>query len=134
MTLRALQRYIAANLDDHSMSPAAVAAANGISVRQLHRLFQEGGTSIGKWVRRERLGRCAAELRDPSRRADSLTVIAFRWGFKDSAHFSRTFREQYGQTPRAFRASQAFRPIPLHPDPRSRTGVRRSDWADGRTG
>ncbi|MDD5581131.1 MAG: AraC family transcriptional regulator [Methylobacter sp.] len=29
--------------------------------------------------------------------------MAFRWGFNDSAHFSRVFKQQFGCSPREFR-------------------------------
>jgi len=28
-----------------------------------------------------------------------VTEIAFRWGFKDSAHFSRAFKREFGISP-----------------------------------
>jgi AraC-like DNA-binding protein len=28
-----------------------------------------------------------------------VTEIAFRWGFKDSAHFSRSFKREFGISP-----------------------------------
>jgi AraC-like DNA-binding protein len=37
--------------------------------------------------------------------AEKLTRIAFRWGFNDSAHFSRAFTAEYGVTPREYRDS-----------------------------
>ena len=36
--------------------------------------------------------------------AEGITEIAFRWGFNDSAHFSKAFRAEFGQSPRAYRA------------------------------
>jgi hypothetical protein len=41
-------------------------------------------------VRRRRLLRCRAEL-DGADTEASITEIAYRWGFNDSAHFSRLF-------------------------------------------
>jgi AraC-like DNA-binding protein len=35
--------------------------------------------------------------------SQSISDICFRWGFNDAAHFSRSFRADYGMTPRAFR-------------------------------
>nr|WP_246657492.1 helix-turn-helix domain-containing protein [Cohaesibacter sp. CAU 1516] len=34
----------------------------------------------------------------------TITEIAFRWGFNDAAHFSRSFRRCYGEAARVFRS------------------------------
>jgi AraC-like DNA-binding protein len=99
-----VHHYILENLDGVDLSPRAIAAANGVSVRQLHRVFSATGTTVCLWVRKLRLARCAAELRGPGAPAEGITNIAFRWGFNDSAHFSKAFRAEFGQSPRAYRA------------------------------
>ena len=104
--IRQVKSYILHHLDDPNLSPGAIAKAHRVSVRHLHRLFRATGASLGDWVRQSRLAHCAADLRDGARQGESLTEIAFRWGFSDSAHFSRTFRAQYGQSPRAYRADR----------------------------
>ncbi len=98
-----IKASVAERLDDPELSPGSIARAHGVSVRHLHRLFGLTGSSLGEWVRRNRLERCAADLRDPRLAHESLTQIAFRWGFNDSAHFSRSFRAAYDETPRAYR-------------------------------
>jgi AraC family transcriptional regulator, positive regulator of tynA and feaB len=99
-----IHRYILANLDGVDLSPRAIAAANGVSVRQLHRVFSATGITVSQWVRKLRLARCAADLRGAANAAAGITDIAFRWGFNDSAHFSKAFRAEFGQSPRAYRA------------------------------
>ncbi|MBL8665862.1 MAG: helix-turn-helix transcriptional regulator [Rhodospirillales bacterium] len=111
----ALCASIEARLRDPALCPDDVAHSNGISTRHLHRLFQQAGTSFGTFVRDQRLARCRADLADPRCVGLSVTAIAFRWGFSDSAHFSRSFKAAYGVTARAFRyerlsASAAARP------------------------
>ena len=61
--------YLSDNLADPALTPARVAAAHGISVRHIHRLFHESGDSIGAAIRRGRLERCRADLEDPRQRA-----------------------------------------------------------------
>ena len=102
--IRQAKAFIAERLDDPALSPGLVAKAQGVSVRQVHRLFASTGSSLGDWVRQLRLARCAAALRDQNQAHESLTRIAFRWGFNDSAHFSRAFRSAFGQTPREYRS------------------------------
>jgi AraC-type DNA-binding domain-containing proteins len=104
--LAGLQATIEQSLSDPGLSPARVAAAHGMSTRQLHRLFKRAGTSFSAFVRERRLDRCRGDLADPRLRAMPMTEIAFRWGFSDSAHFSRCFRAAFGCTARDFRAGR----------------------------
>lgn len=101
--LARIKAYLGDNLADPALTPAKIAAAHNISTRHLHRLFHEHGDSVGSAIRRGRLERCHADLEDPRQRARSITEIALRWGFNDSAHFSRAFRLQFGVPPRALR-------------------------------
>ena len=96
--------YINENLDRLPLTPRSIAAAHGISVRHLHRLFTATGTTVSLMVRKNRLARCAADFRDPALCAVRITLIAFRWGFNDSAHFSKAFRAEFGECPRVYRA------------------------------
>ena len=102
--LRAVKSVIEERLGDADLSPAQIARRVGISVRHLHRIFGDQTASLGQWIRGQRLSRCAADLRDPAQAQVSVTEIAFRWGFSDSAHFSRSFKAQFGQAPRRYRA------------------------------
>lgn len=94
--------YIDGKLAD-DLSPETIARAVGVSVRALYRLFEERDISPSAYIRTRRLERCAQELRAQDHHAKSLTEIAFRWGFKDSAHFSRSFRAHFGMTPKDYR-------------------------------
>lgn len=98
-----IQTYMASNLSALDLSPQAVAAVHGVSVRHVHRLFNAAGTSFGEWLRNCRLARCAADLRDRAHSQRSITDIAFAWGFNESAHFSRAFKAAYGHSPRQYR-------------------------------
>ena len=116
-----LRDYALARLGDPGLSPETVARAGYVSVRQLHRLFAREGLSFGRWVREQRLRRCAADLADP--RLGHLTVaeIAVRWGFRSAAHFTRAFRARYGITPadhrRAWRPRVTRAPVIRPPSP-----------------
>lgn len=94
--------HILKHLADPALRPEDVAAAVGLSLRQLHRIFADGDWTIERWIWHQRLQRCAQDLRrDPKAR---IGEIAFRWGFSDAAHFSRAFRQGFGQSPKAWRA------------------------------
>jgi AraC-like DNA-binding protein len=101
--LTRINAYVRDNLADPALVPGRIAAAHGISVRHVHRLFHESGDSVAAAIRRGRLDRCRADLEDTRQRARSITEIALRWGFNDSAHFSRAFKARFGVSPRAVR-------------------------------
>lgn len=98
-----VKTFINAHLDDPDLSPTAIAAANGISVRYLHCLFEPEGITVLQYVIRERLVRCRRELANPAMARRTITEIAFAWGFQSSTHFSRRFKEEYGLSPHEFR-------------------------------
>lgn len=102
--LRAIEEWIEARLHDPSLSPAAIAAAHHISVRQLYRVFAPTGTTVARYVRTRRLEHCRRELGDPFLGTQRIGAIANRWGLPDAAAFSRAFRAAYGQTPSDYRA------------------------------
>jgi AraC-like DNA-binding protein len=107
-TLRAAQilgvkQYIARNLAQPDLSPSTIAAANHISVRYLHWLFEPTGITVSQYVIRQRLLRCRRELSSALMRNRTITEIAFSWGFQDVTHFSRRFKLEFGQSARDFR-------------------------------
>jgi AraC-like DNA-binding protein len=77
-------------------------------VRSLHLLFADTGTTVSRWIRDRRLKICYRELSRAGHK-DTVTNVAFRWGFNDSAHFSRTFKEAFGVTPSSIRTGTKSR-------------------------
>jgi AraC-like DNA-binding protein len=104
--------YINQHLTETTLCPAEIASVAGISVRHLHRLFSRRGSTVNDWIRTERLKRCLQELSDPRIRGKSITEIALYWGFKDSAHFSHSFKKQFGMCPSSARSRQWLDPEP----------------------
>ncbi|MCA1845796.1 MAG: helix-turn-helix domain-containing protein [Actinobacteria bacterium] len=100
-----VKEYIERRLADADLKPRRIAEANALSVRSLYSLFEEEGDTVGAYVRRRRLARAHAELTRPGT-GPSVTDVAMRWGFADTAHFSRSFRAQYGASPSEVRSSQ----------------------------
>lgn len=97
------QRLINQLLQEAHLSPQLLAEHLHISIRQLYRLFEEQGDSVCRYIQRQRLQRSADDLGNPQLRQESITQIAFRWGFADSAHFSRAFKKQFELTPKDYR-------------------------------
>lgn len=99
---RAMQ-VIELHLANPDLSPTLVAELAGISLRYLQQLFEAMGENANRLIRRRRLERCCADLRDRRYADQSISAICFRWGFGDSAYFSRIFKEAYGVSPSVFR-------------------------------
>ncbi|GAA4794209.1 helix-turn-helix domain-containing protein [Streptomyces ziwulingensis] len=98
-----VREHINAHLADPALSPESVARAHHISVRYLHRLFEEEGVTVSRFIRQRRLEECARELARRGRTAPTVSSIAQRWGFVNPTHFSRVFRGAYGLPPREWR-------------------------------
>jgi AraC family transcriptional regulator, positive regulator of tynA and feaB len=99
-------QYINQHLTKTTLCPLEIASAAGISVRHLHRMFSQRESTVNNWIRLQRLRHCWQELSDPSTRRRSITEIALYWGFNDSAHFSHSFKKQFGISPRSARLGQ----------------------------
>lgn len=90
-------------ISDPSLTPSSIAESNFLSVRRLHALFRDQGTTVSRWIREKRLERCARDLADPTQRAHSVREIAERWGYENPTHFSTSFKEYLGLSPSEWR-------------------------------
>ncbi|MFD7914320.1 helix-turn-helix domain-containing protein [Streptomyces sp. NPDC059752] len=95
--------YTNQRLGDPALRPETIAAAHFISVRLLHKLFEQEGTTLGRWLLRRRLHECRRELGRAGIAPAKVAAVARRWGFANTAHFSRAFRRAYGISPRDWR-------------------------------
>jgi AraC-like DNA-binding protein len=102
--LHRIYAFIERQLSDPGLSPRSIAAAHHISLRTLHKLFEDESVSVGEWIRRRRLERCRQDLLDPALRDRPIAATAARWGLPNAAHFTRAFRAAYGAPPSEFRA------------------------------
>jgi AraC-like DNA-binding protein len=105
LLLPEVRRWVEARLHDPRITPQEIAGAHAISVRTLHTLFAPTGESVGGFVRRRRLERARAELL--TRPDVAVTDVAFRWGFRNAAHFSRAFRSAFAESPSELRGHDA---------------------------
>jgi acetamidase/formamidase/AraC-like DNA-binding protein len=96
-------------LEDPGLTPARVAQSEGISERYLQKLFEGVNDNFSHYVRERRLQRAWADLANPAEAHHTISEIAYRYGFGDSAHFSRTFRARFALSPREFRQQEAER-------------------------
>jgi acetamidase/formamidase/AraC-like DNA-binding protein len=107
--LHRLCQTIERKLGDPDLTPARVAELEGISERYMQKLFEGSGSSFTHYLRERRLQRTSAELSNPAEAHHSISEIAYRNGFNDSAHFSRAFRHRFGLSPREFRQQEIER-------------------------
>jgi len=101
--LRRIYAHIEQHLADPGLTPAAIAAAHHISLRQLHKLFEPEQLTVAAWIRGRRLERCRRDLADPALTDRPIGAIAARWGFTDTTGFHRQFRAAHGTPPGAYR-------------------------------
>ena len=107
--LAAVKRYVDQHLADPTLTPASVAAALGISARQLHRLFEPNNISFARYVSRQRLLRCRDAIAGATGTGRSVVDIAFGWGFNSMATFYRAFVSEFGGPPAMLRAASRGR-------------------------
>jgi acetamidase/formamidase/AraC-like DNA-binding protein len=125
-------RRVAAAIDTRLAEPdlslADIAAQEGMSVRYLQRLFERRHESFSDYLRQQRLERSRADLLDPNHAQESVAQIALRWGFRNPAHFSRSFSAEFGLSPRALRTAGQDKVLPYprrgHPGHQSRLPAR----------
>lgn len=101
--LRAEARALLAQ-DPAPWDAAGLARRLRVSRRHLDAALAQEGLTATQLIWAERLNRARAALLSP--RPPSITTLAFELGFKDSAHFSRKFRQQHGAAPRQWQALQ----------------------------
>ena len=99
-----LRRHIEENLNRTDLTSARLAREIGVSRSQLYRQFEASG-GVETYIRSRRLRRCLQALADPRRADLRIGKIAYDMGFADEAHFSRLFRQTFGQSPRDIRAA-----------------------------
>ena len=99
-----LRAYIHRHLPDPRLCLTETAAAMGISPRYVNALLESENESFGRYVLAHRLEACRRHLADPALSHRQIIEIAFAWGFNDPSHFSRSFKEKFGISPRDYRA------------------------------
>lgn len=98
-----IRSYIGKQLGDPELSVAKIAYEHGISVRSVHRLFQQEEHGIAELIRTLRLEALAKDLADPRFKQRGIMALGAKYAFQDQAHLTRLFRSYFGTTPAAFR-------------------------------
>ncbi|NEA30593.1 helix-turn-helix domain-containing protein [Streptomyces sp. SID13031] len=99
-----IMEFARQHLTDPDLTATKIARAHNISVRHLYTTMSRSGIVLGEWIRGHRLEGCRRELARSAVSGRTVSSIAHAWGFGDATHFSRTFRESFGMSPREWRA------------------------------
>ena len=106
-----LRRRVSAFIDDHLADPdlscEMIASAQRISQRYLRKIFEASSQSVSELIWARRLDQAKRDLADPLLSHVAVTAIGYDVGYKDAAHFSRSFKAKFGLTPRDYRAVAA---------------------------
>jgi AraC-like DNA-binding protein len=88
-------------------SVTELAAVAGVHASHLLRTFRRHhGTTVATYVRRRRIERARTEVVKGER---PLSMIALDAGFSDQSHFTRVFRQAFGETPARYARSMRGR-------------------------
>lgn len=98
-----IKQFIHAHLQDPELDPDKIADALGISKRYLHMIFKGQKTTLTKYIQHQRLESCKYCLHSQEYLHLGVSEIAFKHGFNDAAHFSRSFKQLFGKTPSEIR-------------------------------
>jgi AraC-like DNA-binding protein len=111
--LQAIKTYVVRNVADGGLSIDVAAASQGLTRRQVQRLFEEDGTTFSTFVQQSRLRLAHTLLSSSAQGHRSISAVAFDCGFGDVSHFNHAFRRAYGATPSDIRHQSPTRSMKL---------------------
>ena len=91
--------YIEGRLGDVDLNPRRIAADNRISLSYLYSLFSDHQTTVSQFIQNKRLQRAYELLVGDPKGTLTISEIAYRVGFKNTSHFSRSFNLHFGMPP-----------------------------------
>jgi AraC-like DNA-binding protein len=95
------KRLIATALADRNLTPEKLCHELGVSRSRLYRIF-EANEGISNYIRRQRLLKTKEALADCTN-VRPISSIAEEWGFVDPSTYSRTFKKEFGISPKEAR-------------------------------
>jgi len=105
--LREVAQFVDAHIQRADLSPSSIASHFNISLRQLYRIVHAHGYTPSGLIWRKRLEQAHRLLASSGSRVP-IIEIALNCGFKDGAHFSRSYRKMFGHSPRVSRNAADF--------------------------
>ncbi|MCL1871119.1 MAG: AraC family transcriptional regulator [Promicromonosporaceae bacterium] len=103
---------IAAQAHDPELTPARLAADQGISLRTLNRLFEHGPMSVTCHIAHAHLDLALGLLRDPRLAHRPVDDVATLAGYASASALHRAVVKATGLTPEAYRARVLDGPLP----------------------
>ncbi|GLH78134.1 AraC family transcriptional regulator [Bradyrhizobium sp. SSBR45G] len=104
--LKLAKSFLIANSKRRDLSVTMVAGKLNVTPRYVQRLFEIDGTTFSAFLSGVRLANAHRLLCDPAHGQLAIASIAYDVGFGDLSHFNRSFRRQYGLTPREVRGDR----------------------------
>lgn len=98
--------HMAEQIDRPGLCAATVASALQVSIRSLHRSFENSERTFAASLRQMRMQRAAELLQQPQLRSLNVAQIGARCGYPSPAHFGRAFALEYGLSPAAWRRAE----------------------------
>jgi len=98
-----IEDCIVKNMTNSELNHEKVAECCGISTRYLCHVMKVHGTSFSKMLWTQRLYRARDWLHAEGYRNQPIGQLALMAGFKSGAHFSRTFKKEFGMSPKVYR-------------------------------
>lgn len=95
--------FMRRHLSDPDLSPQALADHMRVSVRTVHKRFEQAEVTFRQWLLEQRLESCRRALADPRCATMTVSQIAYGLGFNDLSHFTKAFRSRFGMPPGRFR-------------------------------
>jgi AraC-like DNA-binding protein len=102
-----IKRLIEQQIAQPNLNAARIGRHFGVTERYVQKLLEEAGTTFSGYVMERRLSIARMRLGDPAFAGMSVRDVAFSAGFSDPAHFARSFRRRFGETPTSVRSSHA---------------------------
>jgi AraC-like DNA-binding protein len=124
-----IQRYIDTHLLEPDLSPDRICRAVGLSRARLYQLF-EGDGGVMRQIKRKRLRRAYHMLADPMQSRIRVAELAWEHGFVDVKYFHRSFKAEFGHTPKETlqRPSSMLLPYDAEPVQTYKAGDLHSGW------
>lgn len=96
--------YIKLHLADPDLDAEKVAHGCSISVSYFYRILKLASISAESYISASRLDKAHEFLASPRLRHCGIAELCYQCGFRHPAHFSRLFKQRFGETPRDYRA------------------------------
>jgi AraC family transcriptional activator of tynA and feaB len=117
VSLTQIKAYIEQHLSNSELNTAMIVDAVGLSPRYMNALFAKEACSLMRYVLQRRLERCYQDILNSEQHGLRISDIAFRWGFNDLSHFSRSFKRRFELSPSDLKASSKKGASLMTPEP-----------------